>query len=314
MKKLILLLSLIVNSILVNAQYKKMLADSNHYWYQYNQSWYSPTSPFLFSLYQLKNVKDTVINSKNYHKVKPFSSIYNNSQGGFIVVKQAFLREDTLAKKVYYYNFSDARDYLLYDFSKQLGDTIKGMAIMATPNSIMQYDTSSFKVITIDSLLLGDSKYHRRFSLISATIGGTYTVIEGVGSNSGLLNPYIDGTISDAYYLMCYGYILPLSKVYTNPMYNGSCNLTIGLKNNSIELPRVSLYPNPTQGNFAIDVEGIELSKAQLSIINATGQLVFYLLQVNQSENIDISFLPTGVYCLKIQTANNHKVLKLIKE
>jgi hypothetical protein len=68
MKKLILLLLLLVNAYIANAQYKKMLADSNHYWYQFNEV-NSSNSPYKSSLYQLKIVKDSTINNKNYHKI-----------------------------------------------------------------------------------------------------------------------------------------------------------------------------------------------------------------------------------------------------
>src|ERR1044071_9077419 len=56
---------------------------------------------------------DTIIGAQLYHKV-------NHDAYGFI----GGIREDLALKKVYYYPKDSLQEYLLYDFSIQVGDTL----------------------------------------------------------------------------------------------------------------------------------------------------------------------------------------------
>jgi PKD repeat protein len=67
----------------------------------------------------------------------------------------------------------------------------------------------------------------------------------------------------------------------------------------------IAIYPNPSDGNFQLEVSGEELpSDLQVRIYNTIGQLVFYSDKSNQgkqfSMNIELHDIAAGVYFLEI--------------
>jgi hypothetical protein len=52
----------------------------------------------------------------------------------------------------------------------------------------------------------------------------------------------------------------------------------------------------------------------KLKITNTIGQIVYSSLSKNVKEAIDLSFLASGVYYLKVQNNLEQKVFKIIKE
>lgn len=90
----------------------------------------------------------------------------------------AYIREDSAARKVYLRTDLITADSLLYDFSLQVGDTLKGYlgAWAALP----------LAVISIDSALVGGT-YHKRLNFDTSSVCLRFAMIEGVGSTNGLL-------------------------------------------------------------------------------------------------------------------------------
>ncbi len=96
-----------------------------------------------------------------------------------------FLREDTLAKRVFWRNGGMAQDSLLYDFDVQVGDTLKGY--MGSCGDWGQYWT----VESIDSLLIGIN-YRKRINFQVFDPCMRFAIVEGIGSMMGLTTcPYI---------------------------------------------------------------------------------------------------------------------------
>lgn len=90
----------------------------------------------------------------------------------------AYIREDSSARKVYLRTDLITSDSLLYDFSLEVGDTLKGYlgASAALP----------LAVISIDSALV-DGAYHKRLNFDTSAVCLRFAMIEGVGSTNGLL-------------------------------------------------------------------------------------------------------------------------------
>lgn len=69
----------------------------------------------------------------------------------------------------------------------------------------------------------------------------------------------------------------------------------------------ISLYPNPTTGQFTIELEGM----TSIAIFDMTGREVF-LQNVNSSlETIDVSHLTSGIYMVRVQSSQGSAVTKL---
>ncbi len=57
-----------------------------------------------------------------------------------------------------------------------------------------------------------------------------------------------------------------------------------------------------------------DLKESKLDIINSLGQIVYTLNNPDQKQEIDLSFLASGVYYLVVQNRTEQKAVKLIKE
>ena len=75
----------------------------------------------------------------------------------------------------------------------------------------------------------------------------------------------------------------------------------------------LSVYPNPTAGNFSIDLGAIYESTV-VSIIDVTGRII-ESKTITQSEIINLSIKEAvGIYFITIKTGNKKAVIKLVKQ
>src|ERR1700740_2287746 len=163
MKKLLLLFTafLSLNATQTKAQgYHKFL---NH------SSWYESENSFgMLSYFYYNQSTDTVIHNITYAKILPGSAT------------PFFVREDTLAKKVFILTVNDTAEVILYDFSLHLGDTLYAKHGWGTGHKLI--------LTTIDTVttLLGPRK---RFSLSDTSGNFNYQTIESIGCS---LDPFLN--------------------------------------------------------------------------------------------------------------------------
>jgi hypothetical protein len=72
-------------------------------------------------------------------------------------------------------------------------------------------------------------------------------------------------------------------------------------------------YPNPTSGMLHFDIDEI-LENANLQIIDISGRLVFTNSNFNSNETINISFLKSGIYIVKVNHEGKTFSKKIIKQ
>lgn len=79
---------------------------------------------------------------------------------------------------------------------------------------------------------------------------------------------------------------------------------------------RIAIYPNPTQGNFKIQIKNTT-ADTEFSIRNITGKkLMEYQLKLGRHQSgheINISGLPNGLYLLEIKDNTERIIQKIIK-
>jgi hypothetical protein len=76
---------------------------------------------------------------------------------------------------------------------------------------------------------------------------------------------------------------------------------------------RLLLYPNPTDGNFSIDL-GNNYQIVTVTLSDLTGKLI-QSIRYHESQLLNLKLEePAGVYLLKIETANRKAVIRLVKE
>jgi hypothetical protein len=87
---------------------------------------------------------------------------------------------------------------------------------------------------------------------------------------------------------------------------------TVGILENSFG-NRLLVYPNPTNGNFSIDLGAI-YENAQITIMDISGKLIDSK-NISQSQVLNLAIeVPAGMYIVSIQAGNKKAVIRLVKE
>ena len=79
---------------------------------------------------------------------------------------------------------------------------------------------------------------------------------------------------------------------------------------------KITIYPNPTKGMLRIDITGDELpGDAMIFIYNSSGTTVRQMNKITESNIVDISSQPTGVYIMRVIIDKEQvSTWKIIKE
>ncbi|MFV5688041.1 T9SS type A sorting domain-containing protein [Flavobacterium sp. ZT3R25] len=106
----------------------------------------------------------------------------------------------------------------------------------------------------------------------------------------------------------------------------GSCTTTAKTTTTSLKIdgpsvsivPEVLVYPNPSAGQFTVQLSGYKSSKADVIIMNMTGQIVTQkevkLIDGRQTVAFNISNHAQGIYLLKVLSADGVNTLKIVLE
>lgn len=250
--------------------------------------------------YQYTTGSDTTIGNFSYKKV-----YVSGMQlcGNIIYIESTYagaIRNDSTNRKVYFC-FPNYTDTLLYDFNLSVGDTMLGCrSFLNNAPTIYPYVITS-----IDSVLI-NSSYHKRFN----TEHPFYSVIEGIGGTSGLLEPLIQ-FIDAGFYLTCFS-----SNLYNYPEDTSSCPLignTVGIKNVHFYEDVLVIMPNPINNEGIIELKGKSNIK-KIEIYNFRGELL--LSQTSLPSNtfkITQNQFSAGIYMVKlVSDSQQHFTAKFI--
>ncbi len=75
----------------------------------------------------------------------------------------------------------------------------------------------------------------------------------------------------------------------------------------------VNVYPNPSSGDFILNIQNGGEENAIIHLFDATGKLLEDMVSTTSNSEVRISNLPFGVYSAVVTSGENRKVLKLIK-
>ena len=77
---------------------------------------------------------------------------------------------------------------------------------------------------------------------------------------------------------------------------------------------RITVYPNPTDGNFSIEIGTPEtIEQASIIIYSMTGTIIYHEDEPAASNEIDITSSPDGMYLLIIRVDGESSTWKIIK-
>jgi hypothetical protein len=251
---------------------------------------------------------DTILNNITYQK------LYERGIGAeFIMVPgedpcnntwsldelSAFIRQEF--EKIYVLNINSSLEELYYDFSMEVGDTIKG------PMAFYLFEET---IKAVDSIEI-ESEYLKR--LYYDTIGDNNFFLEGVGNPNGFLEPpQLD--ISN-FSSMMYCYAKNGVVIYVFDGGEELCDFTISVNEYKAYNIELTLFPNPASNVINISLkENVKIKKVK--IYEVTGRVVF-VQAINDLprgaeglRGIDISNLKAGMYLLEVETEDGFREVK----
>lgn len=332
MKKL--LLSLILLSFYSKAQtYYKTIGSNKTQWdiffamYGVSQAekTSSPLAPNV-NYGRYVAVNDTIIAAKNYKKY------YYGANTSTVNTHIGYLREDTVAKKVYYLDKTSLIEDLIFDFSLNVGDSIY-LNLVPTMNPLPKgyYKVKSIQNTTIKAGI------RKEFKLKHTTISSSDTLrfIESVGSIIHPLYLYKNYFGFGAFigYPSCpFPYDLGLACKWTNNMKEfQSCTYALALSNGCFfkldscnywnncgginelsAIKKVTLSPNPAQNHCVVTLDATQESKitADLNDISVRKIKSFFVGKLIQGENeirLETESLESGLYFISL-TGDNFRI------
>jgi hypothetical protein len=283
MKKLLFLISaLITLSSLAQQPVYFPFPESNAQWntHMLQMGW-----PPLEKNYSIIISGDTLINGLFYHKLAIVNPV------GY----KGAIRQDTLNRKVFIIPPAANTEELLYDFTMQVGDTVKGY--------IENYLNTKDIVENIDTVLVGNN-YRKRWKINS---GYSIYFIEGIGSTYGLVE-YSPGTIVDGpdFSISCFRQ----NSITIYPDTITNCGLITSVKPIEIQNDQLRIYPNPSNGSFTIEFDK-SLDIKEIRLTDLLGKIIFQQQTENRTK-IKITNLRNEIYILTIIDKDNLLINKKI--
>jgi hypothetical protein len=296
MKKL-LLLSFFLLSFYCKAQTSVYhpFPDSNAFWCSQTYG-YDGTCDYHY-YYSCYFGNDTIINSNIYHILRCTGFNMSSLCTSGYSYSGCLIRQDTALRKLFRYDSSTNTDTILYDFNLNLGDTLD-------ESKIFWGNLSGIHIVTsIDSILI-NGQYRKRFNHNASQGCSDSSIIEGIGSTSGVLS----------YPSACFENYSELTSFEQNgvgmyPNSSANCNVIPGIIDLIKEI-YLEISPNP-----AHDVLNVEcnLSNAELKIYDMTGRMVLEEKLHSQLSTFNFQ-LSSGVYFVRVSDGEKEAAQKLIVE
>jgi len=286
MKKLLLLL-LLCQFSLIKAQVP--FPDSAAIWVNanYNYIWSGSGQIYFPVLDNVKNYcvngSDTLINSIFYTKLfKCGNGLY---RGGL---------RDNNNGKVYFVPKDSTKEFILYDFTLKVGDSVDFFIETPQGNDWIQYNypVSHASTITVNGIT-------RR------TIGfgsNNHGWIEGIGCDQGLLAdpwPNVSMYQRELHCMSLNDSILfQYGQGILSPSIFGPCDLTLAINESNKDGIPFLAFPNPTTGKFILN--SYKTTVSYFEVMNVLGKLVLKSQITNDNTTIDLSAYDNGIYFIKV--------------
>lgn len=273
--KIVFILIAFFNIDSANAQYQSIFGSSQ-------TSWNVKTDQLFGAVNDsISYISDTIISTLTYKKVKYYREASE--------METYLVKEDTTLGKVSYRKLNDTTHYEVYDLSLSLGNLFNGYIV--------------------DSVYTNLERKHIRLNHTpSSTSGEKFVMIEGVGTNVGLM--YHNGMAGNlGAFLLCQHKDNAPNFINTHTIYNGQCNVgSVGISESNLDT-KITVFPNPT--SYLLNImfkKDIEIQK--VSILNMDGKTLKTFTR--NFKELNIKGISSGVIFLKIYTYDQIITKKVI--
>lgn len=179
-------------------------------------------------------------------------------------------REDTLSKKVFVKRRAiDSAESLLYDFSLNVGDTLKTLY-------------TRYYVDNISTVLVGGVA-HKTWSFTACWKDSSiahlylreYSVIEGIGSTKGPFFPFFPSLFESSSNLYCFRQsgTAPSVSDKVEEFNNSSCGRINRVESTHYYSNKVNILPNPIERNSILTFPN-GIANATLFVVNSIGAVI----------------------------------------
>lgn len=299
---------------------QKMVSKTAEWRYMHEEFDVSTTSWHIKSLHTINyQNKDSIIDGKEYLQFNRGSAKY-------------FLYEDTVTNKVFFRfdpsswtstGLSINKDYLLYDFSVDIGDTV------ITAFHGLWYRYHIIDSVYFNALSGGDSLKTYDISIYESdtTVNTPQSFVrhttwyEGVGSQRYIFEPmfaFYDIDFEQINNLYCFRDSIqqiqfePFVVFNVDPNINCDFDPPISIRTYSDKSPAISLYPNPFRDILNLDFPE-ECKDGIYEIYDSSGKCLLKGVLRSHHNTINTGALSPGVYFFKLQTDHSIFTRKLIK-
>jgi hypothetical protein len=229
---------------------------------------------------------DTSINSKNYFRldeVFPSSSQYNPVLIGFV-------REDSIAQKVYFLDTNDLSEELIIDYTLSVGDSF----------NFVNY-SSYLDVVHVDTLFM-NGKFRR--------------AIHFQGYGQGIPYPRFIAGMGNGFWGVNRNYNAFFGRGYNHGGLEQSgfnCAYTTPIQETLKEEHTFNSFPNPFTNSIQIELNDYKQSGVLVKkgvIYDFTGKIV-KVFEIEKNKTLSLESLSNGMYFLTIE---GFKTIKIIKQ
>lgn len=275
-------------------------------WCDTGANWnYSYSNGFGIEGYtQINYIGDILINGQNAKKLTKTLIAYDfiNSQGVLAIIGNEYTYENNGVAYILYENNWDT----LYNFNANIGDSWR-MAKQPITNAC----DSNSRLTVLATGTKNINSISLKYLVVEFNYGSslTDTIIEKIGFIGGFMFPYdqCNGALNlnEGGQFRCYSD--DLFNTY-KPNYTEDFSFITGIDENLIKT-NLSLFPNPTSGNFTLRTNEKENMLVQIKDLSGTIVMSFIF---NDEKEIDAISWNNGIYVMLIITSKNVITKKII--
>lgn len=219
------------------------------------------------------------------------------------------LREDTTARQVYF--LLDSTEYLLYDFSLELGDTVTIYTTLPG-NGDLNFNPFQATVSLVDTFVDLNNIHRKRLFLNTQMAPSNVLVgpwIEGIGGETGFVPISNNISIVLTPNLLCAWN--DGVQIYTNDSYDSCYYRWISVE--TFEKASFDIFPNPVVDEVVIRSKTHPIQSVKLYDLRGN-----VLLHQQNNDNVEevtlnISGFASGVYVLRIESTRGEISTKKLK-
>jgi hypothetical protein len=246
----------------------------------------NPNNP-TYSVQSYQYGEDSMVNGISYHTL--FCDY------GYDIFYKGLLRKDS-AERVFFIPVDSAKEFLLYDFSAQAGDTLTVWS-----SADICYGINEVVVTLTDTVVDGGIELYQVYL-------GYSKWIKGVGSSEGPIEPLYEPSLSDRTFLQC----LTVNSIPVYPVVSPNC-YNVGVTPINTSANSISIYPNPGGSMLYIDFS-VPIQYSLIKVMNASGKTILVKNIDGLHESIDLESEPDGLYFIEFIGKENTYLQKIVKQ